>query len=515
MLYQFVCDYAIVNSSYSTNEPFQQKILWLILDHCDDSQVRSLFETVLTHNLPISGHTLLQFAQRFMSLGQAHVGFEIIRNTLRLGADPSSYEIQSSCVKLLRIRPEQDDWYDYQNTVVAELLQLGVRPNVILWNCIMQNAIEAGRYETAWRWYDMGINDGLKPTRPTIFILLKIVKDQKNEDLLRSVIDEAHKTGVLPNDLEVVYDLLHAVLVIGQQKGDSGGLGDENFQNCLRYYVQYCDIGPLQELGCRLGPVSEWQSCDRQLPAPTPNIIGIMVMAYLGGHGPWEHAIDLWIRYDSLVTSKHPLIAPLANTDHVSNAFLMRFGNHKHTLHYCTAVISSMIKSTPSETSRSRTMRSTTPNQTGQPTLQTWNILQRAYMKHQLTEAAEKVVSMLRKRGFIPDRVTWTQLISLYLNRQQTYKVVYAAKAMKDSGIEYDDVTIRTLQRIADKPRFFKAMDEADRRLQVVYGGDRSSQSQMENPSREDTLEKSSSEPTDEEVALKHKPPSDSEFWGQ
>ena len=506
MLHQFVCDYAIMNSSFIDNSPFQQMTIWLIMDRCDDSQVRSLFETLLTRNLPVSSYTLLQFAAKFMDLGQAHVGLELIRNTVRMGADTSSYAIQSSCVKLLRIRPERDAWYDYQNKVVTELLDVGIRPKSILWTCIIHNAVEAGRFEAAWRWYNIGINDGLKPRSETISILLKIVKQQKNEDTLYYVIDEAHKAGVLPNDAEVVFDLLHAVLIIEQSKLDTDMPSEGSFPVCLKHYTQYCDIGPLQELGWQLGPASEWQQGDRQLPAPSPTIIGIMIVAYIRQTGALEDYRNFYIRYDDLVTSKHPLIAPLANTDHIGNAFLMRFGNNLQTLPFCTTVINSMMKSSPCGISLSSKLRSTTPGQSGQPTLQTWNILLRAYMKNGRTEAAEKVFSMLKERGLRPDRVTWNHLISGYSDRQDLPNIIAAVRAMKSAGIEFDEMTIKYLQRIADKPRFFKAMDDdGESKFQVYYGGDeRSSQSQIESQTHDGILEKRDSAQMDEEMAAKH-----------
>ena len=503
MLHQFVCDYAIMNASFLANEPFRQKAIWLVLRRCDGSQLRSLFETILIHNLPLSSQTLLHFANMFMSSGQAHVGLELIRNTLKLAADPSSNAIQSSCVKLLRIPTERDDLYDYKDTAVTDLLRLGIRPKVILWTCIVQNAVEAGRYEAAWRWYNIGINDGLKPNRSTIFALFKMAKAQKDGDVLRSAIDEAHKAGVLPDDLEVVFDLLHAVLVIERFKATTEPLQESLFQSCLRHYVQYCEIEPLQELGCQLGAASEWQPRDRQLPAPSPRIIGMMVMAYIVRYGVREDLRDFFLRYQGLVRSEHPLIAPLANTDHVNNAFLMHFGNDELTLPFCTTVIKAMVQSTAFEASPSSNFRSITPNQKGLPTLQTWNILQRAYMKHGLVKAADKVRVMLESRGFTPDKITWTQSIAGYVGEQDVDKIIDAATAMNASGIEYDDVTIKYLQRITDKPRFFKAME--DREYQVYYGGHQSLQSRIENRTDEDFLENGSSARLDEELPLESK----------
>ena len=466
-LHQLTCDYARVNSTYTHNQPFHQKIIWLILDHCNEDQLRSLFRSLLTYSLPLSSHTLLQFAEKFLGLGELHIGLEIIRSAVNVGADLSSSALQSSCVRLLRTRPDRDDWYGIQSKLVTELLDMNIKPNVQLWTCIILNAVEAGEYREAWHWYDTGISDGLKPNRVTFFVLLKMAKNGCDKDVLHIVSQEAYKEGVLPKDLDLVFDLLHTLLITdGQHMNTTTRRGRSSvavFDSLVGAYAEFCDVKPLQDLGVKLEMLVHWQQPGHELPAPTPTIVGIMLMAYVRQFQGTKYLKSIYDRYHELVVSEHPIIAPIANTDHIGNAFVKGFGSSADTMHHCTEVVKHMLTSNRFGFSSSTVFPGTIKGQIGQATLQTWNILINSYMKHGNTEAAEKVLSMLQIRGFRPDRFTWKHLIHGYIDRQAVEKVIGITRAMKEANVEYDEQTIAYLQRLTNKPRFFKALNDMDK----------------------------------------------------
>ena len=462
-LHQLTCDYAKMHSSDHMDRPFQQKIIWLLLDHCNEDGLRSLFRCLLTYNLPLTSHTLLHFAEKFLDLGEYDLGLEIIRSAVNVGVDLSSYALQSSCVRLLRTRP-REPIYKIQAETVNELLGMNIKPNVPLWTCIIHNAVNAKDYKEAWRWYDTGISDGLKPNLLTFLVLLKMAKDGNDQDVLHRVTEDAWREGILPNDLDLVFDLLHTRLLLDRQRPDSKSMGDwKSFQELIHVYNQYCNLEPLMELGIRVNPILCQDQRGRQLPAPTPNIVSIILLAYIGLNRGRKVVKDVYDRYHDLVKSGHPIIAPIASTDHIGNAFVLALGSSLNTLHFCAGVIKDMLQSSPIGSSSSSKFPSTTPHQTGQPTLQTWNIMINSYMKHRNIEAAEKVLSILRNRNFKPSVYTWSHLIQGYAYQQDVDKVVGALRAMKEADIEYNEYTIAYLQRLHNKPRFFKALDKMDK----------------------------------------------------
>ena len=464
MLHQFICDYARISATYTHNWPFQQRMVFLVMEQCDEAQLRSLFRSLLTYNTPMSSDTLLQFAEKFLNHGEALIGFEIIRSAINVGANPLSCPLQSACTKLLRIRPEQGDWYKFQSTVISELFAMGVQPSGVLWTCIIQNAVEAGQFNEAWHWYETGLNDGLKPNRITLFVLNKIAKLGNDESVCQKVIEEATRWNVLPHDMDLVFDILHTLYLLGTSRIERTQTPQFTrvFESMLEFYCQFCTMEPLLELGMEISSAFLRSEGSHQLSRPKPSIVSLMLMAYIKQFVGLQALRSIYDRYRSLVVSKHPVIAPIANTDHMANAFVMGFGYRRLTLHHCTDVVRHMLETTRVGFTPSERFRSTTPDQIGHPTLQTWNILMGAYAKQGNIEAAEKVLSMLRNRGFTPTTTTWNQLIRGFVDQQNVDKVIEATKSMKKGNLEYDDNTIAYLQRLVDKPRFFKALNDMD-----------------------------------------------------
>ena len=456
-IHQLVCDYVELASLHREPFPIDQQIIFLILEHCSIEQTRSLFHTLLTHDMPLSSDTLLHIADNFLTEGEATIGLEILRSAVNVGADPSSVAFQSSCVKLLRTRSESEDWIKVRSDLLSQILEMGVRPNCILWTCIILNAIEAGEYQEAWRWYDIGIQNGVKPNRGTFSVLLKITKQGFSKESLDRVVEEASKEQLLPNDLELVFDALHAIWLSERSNSPQGP--DRAFESMLRFYSRYCDLKPLQDLNLPLEPYLASLEQNNEASQPSPRMVGIMLLGYLSQPSRLAVLAALYLRYHSHVKAEHSIIAPLANTDHVSNAFIKAFGSKSDGLGHCNLVVKNMLARTSTTTPEPETFGNTNPGQTGKPTVQTWNILLNSYMKYGHTQAAEKILLMMHARGMKPNDVTWNHVIAGYVRKQDVENVVGASKRMKDAGFEYNDFTIQALRRLVDKQRYLSAME--------------------------------------------------------
>lgn len=338
---------------------------------------------------------------------------------------------------------------------------MGIKPGVILWNCIMHNAIDASEYDEAWRWYDTGIADGLKPDQITFSVLLRMAKYSHADTFIDRVVEEATQKGILPHNDWLVFDVLHAIYLNERSKLALGP--ERTYDAMLSFYSQHRDLGPLRDLGLHLGYHTAEIEQDRELLMPAPRVVGLMLLGYLsqfGKDGDPDILQPLYSQYHSLLEAKHPIVKPLGSTDHVSNAFVKAFGKRSDGLSHCTLVIKNMLTRTAAIDPEFELSRNTTPGQTGKPTVQTWNILLRSYMNHRRTEAAGKILSMMRIRGIKPDVVTWNHVLEGYVRTQDVPKVVSASRRMRDAGIEYNDFTIQALRRLVDKGRYLKAMED-------------------------------------------------------
>lgn len=457
-IHRLACDYIGMAPNFDQPMFVEQRIIFLIQAHCSHERMKSFLATLLTYKVPLTGYTLLHFMKRFVDKGDVLVGFEVLQIAVSRGIDTSSPALQSCCVQLLQAASASRSKVTPASNIYEQLVDLGVKPQQVLWTCIIQSAIEAGNHEEAWRWYDMGVLEGLKPNKITLYVLLKIAKQDHDQRALDRVIDIATEEGILPHDLDLVFDILHAVYVVHRSKLVSEP--DRSFEVVLSYYSRYCDIEPLRDLGL-LADLSEDQEIVDFTTGSQPItlIIGMMLLVYIRTHATASAILPLYHQYREYVAAKHPLIAPLANTDHIGNAFIKAFGSQHDYLEYCTVVIKDMLASTPFGETPGLTFKSTKPQQGGKPTVQTWNILLHCYMKQGHEGAADKVLTMMRSRGIEPDRVTWTSIIGGYARRQDVDNVVDAQRRMRDAGYEQDEITLKAVRRLRNKAGYFDRME--------------------------------------------------------
>ncbi len=98
------------------------------------------------------------------------------------------------------------------------------------------------------------------------------------------------------------------------------------------------------------------------------------------------------------------------------------------------------------------------------PSVHTWSILLKAFMDHNQPRAAEKVLSMMRRRGITPNQVTWSSLAIGYARLQDVTNTVNVIERFENEGWGVDDITITGLQVIENREALMNALEEKDRR---------------------------------------------------
>ena len=457
-IHQLACSYMRMAALSERPIFLDQHTIYAIQEHCSPNRRRSFLRNLLRYKVPLSGDTLLHFTAKFVEGGEISLGFEVLRVALNTGIDTDSYAVQSSCVKLLRTVAASRTSSETPSSVRDQTLQLGIKPNQILWTCIILAAVEARHYDEAWKWYYTGKLEGLKPDIYTMTVLLKIAKQGFDQDALDKIIELATEEGILPYNLDLVFDILHAAYVVNLSRPLCDP--DRSFELVLSYYSRYCTIEQLQEIGL---PVDRSVDQDDQFlgaSKPSSMIIGMMLMVYLRSHSTMSTILPLYHQYRDDVMSKHPVIAPLANTDHIGNAFIKAFGSQSESLQYCTLVLKDMLASTTFGSLLSTDFKSTKPQNEGKPTVQTWNILLYCYMKHGYRGAAEKVLGMMHSRKISPDSFTWNHLIAGYARQQDVKNVIYTSERMRATGNQPDQFTLKALRHLADKATYLRSLEE-------------------------------------------------------
>lgn len=451
-LLRIICNFAevtvpIPGHDFTLN---QHAVFWL-LTHCDDHQVEILFETLRRQNMKIHMNTLLHFLERFINMGRISLPLEILRSLVISGCDVSTSNVQSGCVHLLRGSFPVQHRYNIQSSILTQMLEIGIRPKIHMYNVIILNAIEAADYQTAWDMYKVARENGLEPDAFTYSIMMKGAKQNLDTELVEHIIRDAEEDGNLPRDERLVRDVLDALFASELVKSQMSV-----FKALLPIYTRYCDIGPLRDLGLVLDSVDTPSGLKHEVQPPSSWTVGLMIIAYTKQYQDSDLLIHRYMRYHTLLEENHPIIAPTAQLDYISNAFIMALGRSRQSLESCVLVIKHMLEPL-------KEVNGVKPAIKAIPTVQTWTILAQAYLRHGQKLAAEKVIKMMEARGMAPNDITWNIIIRGYSQLQDIDNAVEAVKGMETAGFEVNAYTMKALGWVKDRALMLEALKKAIR----------------------------------------------------
>ena len=416
-----------------------QDVVHLLLKNGDRQQALALYETLVWNQAHLTANTMLHFIETFADMGKVNLCMTLLRRIA--GEFPITFQtgqqVQSGCVRLLRTQWDAKEPYPIQSSILSQMLELGIRPNRIFYNAILLTMIEGRDFDTAWRTYDMAKqSDQFWNNSITYSILVKGAKLSGDFLLLENILRELEDSPALI-DKQLICNILSAIKLLYPA---------DAFSQMIALYEKHLDIRPLEELG--IYTPSSGVTPGPKSPAvdgiwPLPIILGQIIIARNELHNLNDELIQRYTVYQDLVHQQHPLIAPLASNDYVSNSFLMAFGKNPETLPYCTLVLKHMLSPSAATSSIPRAT----------PTVQTWNILANAFIRHGQKLAAEKVLNMMRERGLDPDIVTWNTLISGYARLHDVGDVVGSMRRMEAAGFEPDSWTLKGLRRLHDRKK--------------------------------------------------------------
>ena len=458
MTHRLLCDLAKksrLKDGQTSSIP--QRAVYLVLSHCNNDQAEILYKVLRKERIFIYPMTLLHLLSKFIDMGHTSLSLQVLQEISISGFNMGADSVQSGCVKLIRARLGNEDIssspkdiYKMRTYILAQMVQMGIRPAIKLYNAIILNAVDAYEYESALRFYESAVETGLKPDATTYGILLKAASQSLDCGIVNMVLRDAEADGTLHRDSRLICDLLYVTLKVEESTAQPF-----LFDRLLQIYRKYCDPGFLKDLGlCEVG-FDGSESLEHSVISPSSRIIALMVMVYIKQYRYSDRLVQLYQQYRSYVEHGHPKIAATAETDHVANAFIMAFGRRPQTLNMATSVVRDMLKT---ESGRNTTTFQQWKSAT--PTVQTWSILLLAYIRNNQARAAEKILTMMRERHIEPNQVTWNSLTSGYSALQDIHKAVDVVKRMEAESFEMDSYTLKALGRFRNRTRLLKVLKE-------------------------------------------------------
>ena len=465
------CSYLATYGARSGSASLSQRTIYLLSKYSNQDELLSLLKSLQRYNAFVSTNTKLHLMSRLIGYGKIGMALSLLQSIpdAELGSD----NVQMFCVTLLRADMEVDDLYGLRSSILAVMLQIGIRPNRFLANIIVLNAMEAGDSYTAWRSHDIAKQNGLLPDTATYTSLLKGAQHGDELEAISDIYNCSKNDGCLSKSPRLRFELLYAMYVHEQKQ-----TVPQPFSVLLPLYREFFLVQALQDLGIFYG--SQAQTMGPILPVQPPvQALGLMILAWLQQYhkdGSVSNVYNLFVQH---IRDGHPVIAELAKTDYTFNAFMVAFGNSRHTLPLCAQVVQNMLNPrSPYTTLPEKSSVSTALlhagsdgekrfNRVASPTVQTWSILLFAFIRNQQLAAAEKVLKIMQTRKQEPDHVTWNSLLNGYASEQNSEGVINTIQRLEKAGLEGDSWTRKALGRLEDKHNLLKALERSTKKAQL------------------------------------------------
>ena len=453
-------------------------VFW-VLKHCTNDQAYQVFEALNQGSVALHGHTWLHLLSRYVDQGNIAASLQCLDRVVASGLDLQSAAVMNCCVHLLRVHTATREWYQVQSNILTRLLELGVRPNLPMWNVMLYNAIKAGDHSTAWSMYEIGRQNNLEPDGITYRTLLILARNSLEKETLHKVVDHAESQRLLPTDQKLAFHVLYTIFVIEFKR--------TIFDSMFAIYSRYFDQTPLRDLGIdeprgtqrehspqdqqQLSPSRyeglhagierhedlRKENSSYQVISPQPAIIGIMIMGFLRQNSTSPHLMDFYNMYHSLVKAGHPIISHISRTPHVANAFMQALKYNKDTFRFLTTIFAHMQEPRAIQSPGHSVVKH--HDQTaGRPDLYSWNILNHAALLQHEKVAATVIHAQMKKHGVSRDVVSWNTVVGGYAKMQDTDATLDAVKQMRAEGVEADDITVKALERLHDQAAIRKAL---------------------------------------------------------
>lgn len=470
---------------------FEAKVFFILFTHSDEAQLKD-FLKLFRHSTPeFSCDTLFHLATALGRVGLYDDALFVLQHASRQkGFDQRATVFEKVCTTILRKSLDKKDGYKANTSLVAEMVKLGLRLNVIHYNVLLYNAFRADDPEAAKTLFDLYHQVGVTPDDYTVATMLYgLQRAGTDHDLRQATLNHAmHILQERPSQA-LADHVLRAQYIYSKRDGST-----PPFKQILGTYRSMFDDRVLCDLGICEKPVDSAAPihAPRKLE-PTANSIKTMMHAYMSRPSFFwnpEKLIPLYTRFRSLIEQRSDF-SELLDRNVLYNLFMDRFGRRRTTVHLCLDVLVDMTRlrdhkrRSPSSWIEDYFKTDKQPSLSSEQTLQsklviprgvgsrwikqsrpydpdvyTYNILLRSFMRHHHFEATSRVLMLMGKNEIEPDVVTWNTLATAYVLSGKLQEAADTLNAMERDGVSVTDDAMRTLASVGGQ----RLAQEMDRR---------------------------------------------------
>jgi hypothetical protein len=460
-----------------------QKGLRLYIRRASHEGVTRALEMGENRSVEMTAETALCYMWRFTEfrdVDQALKSLEYIPILKNPEFKLDSQGVLRHCCKLLTLDSVEDGDNGRNFRILPQLLKMGVRPDRDMMNLVLSNAYKTGDSQLGADMLQFMKNHAYDFDSYTYLTLLTEAVKRGDRGRVDSLIHELEGEEELLSNPYIANKIFHSHYVFTVKDMDTDSDPSGVFYSMLDMYNNLHDITPLKDLFI-IPPQYTPRAGGSNTP-PSPIALYIMIATFFRCQNRLSTVQRIYHRFRELVTQGHPSIAPLAETDHTYNEFLVAMRKNPRSLRSCVRVVEDMLHppELPANSSTGEAMIHT------KPTVRTWTILLSAFVFNRQSEAAEKIKEMMTKHRVKYDDSLWNTIVSGHVNQQNIPETAAAIKAMEEEGFSINPYTMKSLRYLRDPERLWVAIDELDKRVPDEGLEREASTPESESGSRED-----------------------------
>lgn len=463
--------------------PFQSTI-YKILRFLPHEKIPSWYKALKNASCDLSPVTELQFAWRLAnSLSTKALSLDILRHLSTEGTiDINSPVAASVSSSILRFTEEQlrtmDDDTPTPAEVFGTLRELGLNPNLFTYTALVRVLCFRGDIDTALEVVEVMKHQGIQPD---VYIYAALVNGCRLYEAYETLADlavEAWHAGI--RDPVLWNDVIYGVYELCRPKKPKRGVHRPALFPINAIYTRIFDSRPLRpfitggtaEVGAQLvgSPQDAWfperlQRLEREMAPLSPkevlkpgiDTISIMIVCIVR-HLPHPlDTVNFYTQFKRLLQEGHPDAERLVRErgTFVYDVILRSLVAWKGTMRVVIDIVRDMVKGVQNHSPESAIV------QPPAPSIYTWTILIKGYMRNKRPEQAEHCIDLMQQYGVEPNIKTWTTLATGYAYQQDIYRTVDSLHRLEAAGFKPDAWTMRAFRILRNQHKAVEVLEKA------------------------------------------------------
>ncbi|KAI0974047.1 hypothetical protein F4678DRAFT_424414 [Xylaria arbuscula] len=498
----------------------EQSVLLSTFSSLSTSELIRRYDLLKTIEHPVHANTLLHLASRFAK------GYDTKTNAVDIlrvltampGFDLNSPAAASVCTSLLTLS-ENEPLPAKQaapDLLFEFLLKQGLSPNLIALSALMRNFVIRGHLDTAWKIFDIMLQNGLEPDSHVYSILLngsKLDFDSASFGHIFNIITSRNAwSPILLNDfLGLIFRENESQV---ERRRRQRKKANNAWRPMLELYAKFYDLAPLQKftlfslenlVGTRGVPPkystpttrmaeSLMPQPEHKLMQPDSITLSLMIGAHMRSLNTPKYASRYWISFSNLVKRKDPTaLSLIANHGTLMfDIFLRTLLQFQDTIGFAIDRVQKSIDAAKKEKALlGRNLRHPPPS------VHTWTILLNGLKNHNDTRGVVAIFDMMTNIGDVrPTLPTWNALIQAFARTGNVNGAVKAIWSLEKAGFQPDDQTFKAVRMLpkALKEQVIAQLEEI-RKASGTFPN-------IKAPSRDSIINRGASKPETRQIPL-------------